>query len=73
MFIFLGFIVSVQGIKVDEDKVKEIREWPTPTSTSEVRNFHGLAIFYCRIVKNFNSIATPLNKLVKKNVKFAWT
>ena len=37
--IFLGFLVSSQGIHVDEDKVKAMREWPTPKSTTEVSNF----------------------------------
>jgi len=30
--IFLGYVVSAHGIHVDEDNVKAIREWPTPTS-----------------------------------------
>ena len=44
--IFLEFVVSSQGIHVDEDKVKTIREWPTPKSVTEVRSFHDLATFY---------------------------
>ncbi|KAF8088613.1 hypothetical protein N665_0534s0003 [Sinapis alba] len=32
-----------QGIKVDEEKVRAIRDWPSPKSVSEVRSFHGLA------------------------------
>jgi len=35
--VFLGYVVSAQGIEVDEEKVKAIREWPTPTSITEVR------------------------------------
>ena len=42
---FLGYVVTAQGIKMDEKKVRVIREWPTPKSTSEVRSFHGLASF----------------------------
>jgi len=37
----LGFVASFQEIHVDEDKVKEIREWPTPKSAVEERSFHG--------------------------------
>jgi len=44
--VFLRFVVSADGIKVDEEKVKAIREWPNPKNVSEVRSFHGLAGFY---------------------------
>ena len=37
---------------MDEDKVKAITEWPVPTLIYQVRNFHGLASFYERFVKN---------------------
>ena len=44
--IFLGYVVSRDGIAVDGEKVKAVREWPTPTSVHDVRSFHGLASFY---------------------------
>ena len=34
--VFLGFVVSAQGIQVDEEKVQEIKDWPSLTSVSRV-------------------------------------
>jgi hypothetical protein len=44
--VFLGFVVSKRGIEVDEEKVKAIQEWPTPTTIIKVRSFHDIARFY---------------------------
>lgn len=40
--VFLGFVVNAQGIQVDEEKVRAIQDWPSPTSVDNVRSFYGL-------------------------------
>ncbi|WZZ63529.1 hypothetical protein YC2023_074899 [Brassica napus] len=69
---FLGHIVSGEGVAADLEKVQAIREWPRPTTVTEVRSFLGLAGYYWKFVKDFSSIAKPLTKLNGKGVPFLW-
>ena len=43
---FLGMIVGKDGIKMDQEKVKAILDWPASSSVKGVRSFLGLANFY---------------------------
>jgi hypothetical protein len=63
---------AINNITVDEEKVRAIQDWPSPTSVGNVRSFHGLASFYRRFVKDFSSLAAPLTEVIKKNIGFRW-
>ncbi|KAA3461708.1 Retrotransposon protein [Gossypium australe] len=70
---FLGHIVSGDGIRVDPSKISAIFEWKPRMSVTKARSFLGLAGYYRRFVKGFSMIATPMTRLLQKDVKFDWT
>ena len=72
--VYLGFVISPEGLKMDLEKVKAILEWPTPRSTTKVRSFHGLVSFYRKFIKNFSGICAPLTYTIRGDRKeFKWT
>ncbi|KAG7548022.1 Reverse transcriptase domain [Arabidopsis suecica] len=70
---FLGHIISDQGVSVDPEKIRSIKEWPRPKNATEIRSFLGLAGYYRRFVKGFASMAQPMTRLTSKDTKFQWS
>ena len=70
---YLGHVVTPEEIGPDPSKVHVVENFPTPTNLKELRAFLGLANYYRRFVKGFADIASPLNALTRKGVKFCWT
>ncbi|KAG8472937.1 hypothetical protein CXB51_034843 [Gossypium anomalum] len=52
---------------------KQLYAKKPPRNVTEVRSFLGLADYYRRFVKGFSMIATPMTKLLQKDVKFEWS
>ena len=72
--LYLGFVVSKEGLKMDPEKVQEIWNWPIPRNIFEVRSFHGLASFYKKLVRGFSQICAPIIETIKEtNQPFKWT
>jgi hypothetical protein len=63
---FLGFIVSTNGVSVDEERVRSIQEWPEPASVRDIRIFMGFINYYRRFIHQFSKKAAPLNSLTQK-------
>jgi hypothetical protein len=71
--IFVGHLVSAEGVRPDPSKIKAVQEWMSPTSTREVREFIGLCGYYRKFVEGFSTVAAPLHRLQSEKVPFEWT
>jgi hypothetical protein len=70
---FLGHVVSSKGIFVDPQKVEAVLRWERPTTVTGIRSFLGLAGYYRRFIEGFSTIATPLTRLTRKNIRWEWS
>nr|GEX68115.1 putative reverse transcriptase domain-containing protein [Tanacetum cinerariifolium] len=69
---FLGHVIDSQGIHVDPTKIESVKDWASPKSPTEIRQFLGLARYYRRFIEGFSKIAKPITKLTQKKVKVEW-
>jgi hypothetical protein len=70
--IVLSHHISSAGIKVDLAKIKVIMDLPTPWSQKEVRSFLGHVGYYRIFIVDFKKIATPMYRLLDKDIDFVW-
>jgi hypothetical protein len=70
--VYLGHVVSAEGVAMNHQKVQVVVNWPVPRSIRAVRAFLDLAGYYRRFIAGYDDIATPLMCLLKKD-GFAWT
>ena len=69
----LGHIISIDGVRPDPANIKKVQRYPTPTDTTQIRQFLGLASYYRRFMPAFAEVSAPLCALTKKNATFLWT
>ena len=62
---FLGFMVSFQGISMEEERIEAVKAWPEPKSIRDIQVFLGFANFYRRFIQGFSKIAAPLTSMLK--------
>ncbi|XP_038145914.1 uncharacterized protein LOC119786541 [Cyprinodon tularosa] len=71
--LFLGHIVSGEGIRPNPAPVKDVQVWKSPENLQELQAFLGLCNYYRKFVPNFAELTNPLHHLLKKESEFVWT
>ncbi|UYV76763.1 K02A2.6-like [Cordylochernes scorpioides] len=69
---FLGHLITERGVLPDPNKVQAIREFPSPSSISEVRRFLGMVNFTGKFIPDLLTIFYPLNQLLVKRNDWRW-
>ncbi|MBW0547575.1 hypothetical protein O181_087290 [Austropuccinia psidii MF-1] len=63
---YLGYVVSSEGLKMDQAKVQQILNWPPPRNLKALQSFLGFANFYRRFIKNYSKKISSLTSFLKK-------
>ncbi|KAL0199850.1 hypothetical protein M9458_003037, partial [Cirrhinus mrigala] len=66
---FLGYVISAEGVQMDQGKINAILEWPLPSSVKELQHFLGFSNFYRHFIQNYSSITAPLTSLLRGKPK----
>ncbi|GJZ33093.1 putative reverse transcriptase domain-containing protein [Tanacetum coccineum] len=69
---FLRHVIDSRGIHVDPAKIESIKDWASPKTPTEIRQFLGLTGYYRRFIEGFSKIAKSMTKLTQKGIKFDW-
>ena len=71
--LYLGYLVTPQGLKPDPTTKRAILEFPAPRDVSAVRTFMGMTGHYRQFIKDYAMIVKPIHDLTKPNRQWDWT
>ena len=69
---FLGHVISQDGIKVDPDKIKVVKEWTRPKDKTEIRSLLGFGNYFRKFIYKYSEMVLPLTNLTHKKTPTTW-
>jgi hypothetical protein len=71
--LFLGHIFDHNGLSLNSEKVRVIKNYPRPTTLRRLKSYLALTLYFRRYIKDYSRITNPLRALFKQGAKFQWT
>jgi len=71
--LFLGHIISKEGIRMDPDKIRTIQNFQPPKNRKQIQAFLGFINFYRKHIRDLSKLTTILSNLLKKGITWDWT
>ncbi|XP_039664152.1 uncharacterized protein K02A2.6-like [Perca fluviatilis] len=69
---YLGHSITAEGLRPVEDKVRAIKETPSPKNITELRSFLGMVNYYGKFLQDLSKVLAPLYKLLHNDTKWQW-
>jgi hypothetical protein len=70
---FLGYIISTDGIHMDDAKIQVIQDWLVPKKVKDIQSFLGFSNFYQCFIFTYSNLMIPLMCLTQKNAQWFWS
>ena len=71
--VFMGHIITKNGLRSDPEKMKSITEFPTPQNVNELRRFLGMVNYMSKFLPHVTDVLHSLYNLIKKDVPWNWS
>ena len=70
---YLDHLIDQYGLHPLQEKVKAVKEAPSPKNVSELKSYLGLLTYYSTFLPNNADVLAPLYKLLRKDSQWHWT
>ena len=68
--VFLGHVITHEGVKPDPGKIKAVIDYATPKNVKNIRKALGFFGYYRRFIKDYATQAKPMSELSQKDQPF---
>ena len=69
---FMGHLLTADAVVTDPNKVRAIRDMPTPTDVKSLKRFLGMVTYLAKFLPNLSSVCEPLRRLELKDAEWCW-